>query len=147
MLFDGRTRTIETIRSYGENMLRGHVLSVSTCTENECISDRPSWYLYRVGLYWANWSNAKLQFWLGRIRSLQSTLSARLLLFGTSVLHARQIVVRVMSKLLRNVLAIACTHDNPANREFESIWIFCKLRKAIKKSYLVTSKIWQYKVA
>ncbi|XP_071581363.1 uncharacterized protein [Temnothorax nylanderi] len=43
----------------------------------------------------------------------------------------------------------ACTHDNPADREFEGTWVSVKLRKAVEKGYLVTkvSEIWQYKVA
>jgi len=43
----------------------------------------------------------------------------------------------------------ACTHDDPADREFEGTWISCELRKAIEKGYLVTnvSEIWHYKVA
>ncbi|XP_071581882.1 uncharacterized protein [Temnothorax nylanderi] len=43
----------------------------------------------------------------------------------------------------------ACTHDNPADREFEGTWVSVELRKAVEKGYLVTkvSEIWQYKVA
>lgn len=44
---------------------------------------------------------------------------------------------------------MACTHDRPADREFEGIWVSCELRKAVETDYLVTavSEIWQYKVA
>ncbi|XP_025163928.1 uncharacterized protein LOC112590728 [Harpegnathos saltator] len=33
-----------------------------------------------------------------------------------------------------------CTHDNPADREFEDIWVSCELRKAIEKGYSVRSQ-------
>ncbi|XP_032686577.1 uncharacterized protein LOC116851356 [Odontomachus brunneus] len=42
----------------------------------------------------------------------------------------------------------ACTHDDPVDREFEGAWVSCELRKAIEKSYRVTSvsEIWSYKI-
>ncbi|KAL6421648.1 hypothetical protein ACFW04_014566 [Cataglyphis niger] len=42
-----------------------------------------------------------------------------------------------------------CTHDNADEREFESTWVSCELRKAIEKGYLVmaVSEILQYKVS
>ncbi|KAL6423086.1 hypothetical protein ACFW04_010517 [Cataglyphis niger] len=44
---------------------------------------------------------------------------------------------------------MTCTHDNADEREFEGTWVFCELRKAIEKGYLMTeiSEIWQYKVS
>ncbi|XP_025160323.1 uncharacterized protein LOC112589827 [Harpegnathos saltator] len=42
-----------------------------------------------------------------------------------------------------------CTHDTPANREFEGTWVSCELRKAIEKGYIVrsVSEIWKYKIS
>ncbi|XP_032690647.1 LOW QUALITY PROTEIN: uncharacterized protein LOC116853627 [Odontomachus brunneus] len=34
----------------------------------------------------------------------------------------------------------ACTHDDPADHEFEGAWVSCELRKAIEKDYRVTSQ-------
>ncbi|XP_011684670.1 PREDICTED: uncharacterized protein LOC105448009 [Wasmannia auropunctata] len=33
-----------------------------------------------------------------------------------------------------------CTHDQPVDREFEGTWVSCEVRKAIEKSYFVTSE-------
>ncbi|XP_032664111.1 probable DNA polymerase [Odontomachus brunneus] len=42
----------------------------------------------------------------------------------------------------------ACTHNDPADREFEGAWVSCELRKAIEKGYRVTSvsEIWSYEI-
>jgi len=84
-----------------------------------------------------------------RTRSLQGTPSARSLSPGISISRARQTVLRVVPKLLRNVHA-GCVHSRwSADREFKGIWISYELRKAIEKDYLVTSvsEIWQYEFA